>query len=115
MLLVGANFELVIYLLVSKCHFLHYNGPDVMPFIYTLMCVKRKKNLYRYKVVIRGLHEITQSPALGTVRLINRKMLYVKCVGLCLSTWGKLKINIPHHSDSHCHCMGSMIPSTSDM
>ena len=27
--------------------------------------------------------EITQSPALGTVRLIARKMLYVKCVGLC--------------------------------
>ena len=28
--------------------------------------------------------EITQSPALGTVRLIVRKMLYVKCIGLCL-------------------------------
>ncbi len=27
--------------------------------------------------------EITQSPALGTVRLIARRMLYVKCVGLC--------------------------------
>ncbi len=23
------------------------------------------------------------------------------------------KINIPHHSDSHCRCMGSMISSTS--
>ncbi len=25
------------------------------------------------------------------------------------------KINIPHHSDNHCRCMGSMISSTSDI
>ena len=24
------------------------------------------------------------------------------------------KINIPRHSDSHCHCIGSMISSTSE-
>ncbi len=29
-------------------------------------------------------HEITHRPALGTMRLIARKMLYVRCVGLCL-------------------------------
>ncbi len=23
------------------------------------------------------------------------------------------KINVPHHSDSHCRCMGNMISSTS--
>ena len=76
--------------------------------------------------------EITQTPTLGTVRLIARRMLYVKCV--CLHTTKHLhsetfvlncvmlhklsvnlaeKINVPHHSDSHCRCMGSMISSTS--
>ncbi len=53
------------------------------------------------------LTEITHRPALGTMRLIARKMLYVRCVGLCLrslhkltSTWQK-KINI-HHSFETC-------------
>ncbi len=31
--------------------------------------------------------EITHPPALGTMRLIARKMLYVKCVGLCLRSF----------------------------
>ncbi len=64
------------------------------------------------------LHE---SPALGTVRLIARKMLYVKVVFYSMMGPDLLhglsvnlaeKINIPHHSDSHCHCMGSMISSS---
>ena len=58
------------------------------------------------------LGKITRSPALGTVRLIARKMLYVKREFKNLHELSvnlAEKINIPHHSDSHCRCMGSMI------
>ena len=49
-------------------------------------------------------------------------VLYVKCVGLCFQNLHlhKLSVNLaekidnPHHSDSHCRCMDSMISSTSD-
>ena len=70
-----------------------------------LGCIRKSKSansiwllllffLHRALVLLKT--EITGSPALGTVRLIARKMLYVKCVGLCietcikcLSTWRK--------------------------
>ncbi len=51
--------------------------------------------------------EITHHPALGMMRLIARKMLYVRCVRQCLqsestSTWQE-KINIPPYSDNQCY------------
>ncbi len=71
------------------------------------------------KGVLKRVSEITQSPALGTLRLIVRKMLYVRYVGLCLqslhklmSTWQE-KINIPNHSESHCRCLCNRTISTS--
>ena len=36
------------------------------------------------RLAMSSLYEITQSPALETMRLIARKMLYVRYVGLCL-------------------------------
>ncbi len=68
----------------------------------------------RYKTCFRC--QIKQSPALGTVRLIARKMMYVKCFSLCLrslnclSTWREK--NIPHYSGSHCRCLFSQVSFT---
>ena len=52
----------------------------------------------RKKLFVSSTHnfEITQSLALGTLRLIARKMLHK-----LTSMWQK-KINIPHYSDSLC-------------
>ncbi len=66
-----------------------------------IIALKEKKDAHLAAISLR--------PALGTMRLIARKMLYVRSVGQCLqslhkltSTWQK-KINIPHYSDSQCH------------
>ena len=40
--------------------------------------------------------EITRRPALGTMRLIARKMVYVRCVGQCLrSQPGRKRLTFP--------------------
>ncbi len=43
----------------------------------------KSRGLEAFKSHMKNSYEIRRSPALGTVRLIARKMLYVKCVGLC--------------------------------
>ncbi len=90
--------------LLSLCLNMHKNG---------IIC-----SLYKVYIILTWnlVNKMTWSPALGTVRLIDRKMLYVKCVRLCFRNLHVVylaeKINIPHHSDSHCRCVGSMISST---
>ena len=78
--------------------------PFMGPFIKYLELDFLQKEMIGVKFVE---FEITHRPAFGMMRLIERNMLYVRCVGLCLRSLHvdlhKNKINIPHYSDSQSH------------